>query len=782
MTTSVCKRYRVGMPCVSEKCKSHHSSQTKEQFEHLINVACDSIHLNAVIKKFTLAFERYDQEKEVSQKFLVHEVKDFQACRRLYNLLFPKYSLQVASISKDCIRQVRRCAAVKERLAYFAIHSWKKVAEESRWCNANTFILVSQVLYLIGNSRKIGVLLSVEEKAFEKKRASSQKVVCDGMTQDKQRGGYQSFLRLLEQGKRFLYVYGDVLNSANFTIRRFLSLPAWRKSMPLPTLANTALLVEQHLIACLALFARLFVGYEYPVCLPESYLSAIQFWDMVHGDEKRYSLYSAVETTMRGLPPYKGIHQVQRLLEYMVNLMCGKVGHQFNVINDALNSQPIDYVMSGEAERVLVLALTMLCNCGRGIPTPCAAILVQCLRSVQVHDYLPQRIQVALLSMKRATSIQDAIVALEGLLEHRQENLKNLHWNNNSWRFDGHIGVASYNQSFHAGPFIAQASATPQVLTELSDLEMPLELKMPAGYAEELVREHAIADQEAECELAAVKIQRWYRELLSQRQCKGFTKEAVGGLEELQSSPGALCHFDQFKVDMSACSVCGVHLNHELQSDEGRTGRSDSKTSGKERETYKSHTAPGSPHWQKVQEFNQYKRLYMEKLHPLSMAAGEIDKQLRASELKPQGHSAIQSSRDFGLDLQRLGHIRTRVSEAVRQIESQCKWHETMHLEQMVATFEKTIGEVQGILIQGNVFLLVLYIQKYIHISDQIEANDFLASPEVFQSHVAACCVNVGQVSPHSYTFFIKLVETAIPWGLNVLILHLVFQCVEMQG
>ena len=659
-----------------------HCSQTKEHFEHSLDVVCDTIHLNAIVSKFTVAFERYDTTK-VCARLLARELAEFQDCRQLCDLLFPQSGPPVF-LTRESLRPVRRHQALKERLEHFATKAWKSVPQERRWCNADAFILLSEVLRVISAPNKVGVLLSVEEKAFQKKNVSS-----DGMTQDKERGGVFSFFRLLEHGRKLLYVYGDVLNSAHFTVRRFLSLPAWRRSVTLPALSNVARLLELHLTSCLALFARLFVDYEDPVCLPENYMATVKFSD--GNDCAKFTLSTAVDATARGLPPYKGIRQVQKLLEYMVRLLCGKIGHHFSVIPSAFTAGSLKHVMSGEAERFLVLALTMLCNCGRGIPNSCAPVLLDCLRGVSVHELLPRRVQVALHSIEEVYNTHDAVLLLKGLLDQRKEKLFKLHWKNRSLLLDEHFDFASFQQSLHSGPAFTRPGSTGAAAAPVDPIEFDLssEFQMPAGYAEELVREHALAEEEAERELAAVKIQRWFRHNLLHREC-----DKRGTAEDQQT---ALPRFDQFKVDDSACGICGIHFAKKLEAD-GTHGE------GARIHTRDTHLAPDSPHWQMAEEFHKYKRIYVERVHPLNVTAAEVMRNLDAPAWAPM---RTQSSHDFGLDLQRLGNARARVGEFVRHIESRCNWGGlTAGLEQAIVAFASTVKEVQRLLIEGKVGML----------------------------------------------------------------------------
>ena len=655
----ICRRFLVGLKCTPGRCELAHAPFSNEVFEKLFNALCHQIHVHALMQSFVDSIGRFDSQGQLTRRYLTNDIRDFRACRQFYDLLFPRMGLQVSFLSKELVRSLRRHGAVRERLSSYAEFLWKSANHMQRWQSSDRFIEVSRVLHLAGYPTKIAVLLSGEEKVF-----AGRNVPCDGMLPDKQHGGYRSYFRLLEEGKRVLHVYGDVFNSAFSLIRRFMSLVAWRSNIPLPSLANTSSIFEHQMIACLALFARLFNEYEHPVCLPESYLRLIDLWDAVYGTDRFPSLCSIVESSATGLPSFKGIRQVQRLLECMVQLVSGQVNRRFNLINSAFNPNALERMQSGETERILLLAMTMLCNYGRGIPPPCGR-LIEALRGVTVHAFLPVRVQKALEAVQRAEGVKDVVIALQCFLSERSEQLFSVRWYNRRLWTD-EVNVASFTQSFSTGPspWHHQAATTSEPPV---DIYSPSEFQMPTGYLEEQRRERAL---ETEREAAAFTIQRWYRQTRRQTR-RGASPE--------QPAHSAEAHFERFKVDTSACSVCSVQF------------------SDKSGETYESHVQPGSPHWRMLEEYNAYKQLHLHRVWPLFIAEKELRDELNALS----GQNRL-GSHDFGLDVQRLDHVSARVGECIRDIESRCRWGDTGRLMREVEALAGTIKEVQNIVQQGN--------------------------------------------------------------------------------
>ncbi|KAL9951637.1 hypothetical protein ACROYT_G044339 [Oculina patagonica] len=668
----ICRRPLVGLSCTPGHCKLTHVPFSEDLFQDLFDSLCHQMHVNALVQSFLDAIGRFDPQRQFSQKLLTNAIRDFQACRQFYDLLFPKIGLHASFLCKEHFRVLRKNGPVRERLTRYADYLWRNTKDIHRWQNSDRFIEVSRILHLVGHTNKVLERLSVEEKAF-----AGRNVPCDGMLPDRQHGGFHSLFRLLEEGRRVLHVYGDVLNSASFVIRRFVRLIASRSSIPMPSLANISAIFEHQVIACLALFARLFNDYEFPICLPESYLGLINVWDILHGTDRFPTLCSIVEATATGLPSFKGIRQVQRLLEYMVQLVSGQVSRRFNLINSAFSPNAMDRVLSGESERILVLTLTMLCNYGRGIPPAPFGRLIESLRGVTVHAFLPRRVRKVLEALRCAERVKDVVFALQTFLSERDESLFSVRWCDRQL-LTAEVNANSFTQVFTAGSALWHPQAPVTASEPPVDIYSPSEFQMPIGYLEEQKKERAL---ETEREEAAVKIQRWYRQI------RHTTPKSSPRDGEVQQQPAhsAEAHFERFKVDNSACSVCSVHF------------------SDKPNENYEWHIRYASAHWRMLEEFNAYKQLYLRKIWPLFVA----EKELR-DELNTLSGQSRLGSHDFGLDLQRLDHVGARVGECIRDIESRCRWGDTVRLTREVEALGATIKEVQKIVKQGMFEILIL--------------------------------------------------------------------------
>lgn len=263
----ICRRPLVGLSCTLGHCKLPHVPFSEELFQELFDALCHQMHVAALVQSFVDAIGRFDSQRQISQKLLTNDVREFRACRQLYDLLFPKMGQHISFLCKEHVRVLRKNGAIRERLSSYAEFLWKNTKDIHRWQNSDRFMEVSRILELAGYTGKVSLLLTVEEKAFAARNG-----FCEGMLTDKQDGGFRSLFRLLEEGRRVLHVYGDVMNSAFFFIRRFVSLIACRSSIPMPSLANISTIFERQMIACLTLFARLFNDYGTPCASPRATL------------------------------------------------------------------------------------------------------------------------------------------------------------------------------------------------------------------------------------------------------------------------------------------------------------------------------------------------------------------------------------------------------------------------------------------------------------------------------------------------------------------------------
>ena len=97
----------------------------------------------------------------------------------------------------------------------------------------------------------------------------------------------------------------------------------------------------------------------------------------------------------------------------MVKLTCGELASLFDVLADALSSDETPtYSNSGESERTLVLVLTMLCNCGKGISRYMESVMLRKILYITRNPRLPNCIKDVLVAVQEAKGYHDLVKVL----------------------------------------------------------------------------------------------------------------------------------------------------------------------------------------------------------------------------------------------------------------------------------------------------------------------------------------------------------------------------------
>ena len=583
---SVCIQETEESSCDNTSCEYQHED-SEELFYNRFHTLLNFVYLNSVVKQgvFEMTGNKLGSDIiPLGFKRFVENDQEFDDCQRFYNFLFPPSGYRRYLIKGFHISRVTAIKAVKRRIFQFSEFLWKETTKERRRADTDNFLKVSSSLQLIGSSPVMLKWICEEENQFKREKrklfnTTRDDLVRNGMVQKKDTGVYESYLHWWEIGKRKLYVSGVVENAAHEIIRSFLTLTAKRSGMIYPSIANTVMIIEYQLTTCLALYANLCTHHRYPICLPESYLVMVRFWDNVRPnvDKGTFTLYEAVEHNARQ-ERYKQrlLKATCKILDYMVRLTCGDVASRFDVLGDALSSDDIPtHSTSGEAERSLVLFLTMLCNCGKGISTSVEGIMLKNIFSLKPNPRLPSRIKNAVMEVQEAEGFCDVVAVFDKFLQSRGERLYDLRWHNGKLWFDGSDGPSNpnnYRKRFYTDTSnIREELGKMQVETPhcgeavVEDKEDSGEVDFDATEEDIEVKytEEDLRDKEnARSEVAATKIQRWYRGVRQSKEIPARNLERLKSIEEQSKASTSTVEerFSKFKLDSSACGICAVHF------------------------------------------------------------------------------------------------------------------------------------------------------------------------------------------------------------------------------
>ena len=594
--SSLCKKEGEGIVCDDSSCTYQHED-SEDLFNKCFHALFNFIYLESVVEKSISEMTANKNGNDISP-LINNDFQKFYACQRFHSFLFPLSGCRRYHLTWPLVRNIRKTKAVNRRILQFANFLWKETSEEKRRSDTDNFLKVASSLQLIGSSSFMVKWIFKEEIEFQTQTRNSQKPTIfqlmlskNGMVFNKDNGRCESYLQWWEDGKKRLYVHGDVANAAHLIVRRFLSLTAKRSGMIYPSIANTVMILEHQLTACLALYTRLCKEYQFPICLPGSYLTMVRLWDSFRPnvDKGAFTLYEAVEHNVRqerNIP--RLLNAIRSLLNHMVKLTCGEVASLFDVLGDALSSDGTPtYSTSGESERTLVLFLTMLCNCGKGISASMEGTMLRKIFNITPNPCLPHRIKDVLVAVQEAQGYHDLVKVLTEFLQSRGEALYDLRWRNGKLWFDGPANPSFYHQGFYTDISKIHEELQ-QVQVERSqygqagdshiagsdaDFDATTD-NMEVKYTDEELEEK----ENARKEVAATKIQSWFKGV---RQAKVFRATKLERLksteEQMLATDVAGEHFLRFKMDSSACAICGTKFktstdDHPLINQEDHEG------------------------------------------------------------------------------------------------------------------------------------------------------------------------------------------------------------------
>lgn len=580
--STVCKEVAAGIVCDNSSCNYHHED-SEELFSKRFQALFNFIYLESVVEQSILEMTASKNGIDVSP-LIDKAFREFHACQRLYSFLFPSSGYRRYHLKWSHVRNIRMTKAVKRRILQFAYFLWAEVSCEKRRSDIDNFLKVSSSLQLIGSPSVMVRKIYEEVHEFQRQTRKSQKPTIDqlaknGMVLSGDTGRYESCLQFWEDGKKKLYVDGDVKNAAHLIVRRFLALTAKRSGMICPSIASTLMILEHQLTACLALYTRLCTDHPFPICLPGSYLAMIRFWDNFRPnvDKGSFTLYEAVEHNVsQERNKLRLLEAISSILDHMVRLICGEVAPLFDVLGDALGSNDTPtYSASGESERSIVLFLTILCNCGKGISSSVEGIMLRKLLLIKPSCCLPNRIKNVLIEVQEAKGYNDVGAVLNKFLQSRGEVLYDLRWYNGGLWCDRPANPNDYHERFFTDTSTIREElrqlrvearqndeevGSQRIDSERVRLDITVE-SINVGYTDEELKDKEIARSE----VAARKIQSWYRGIKQASPSQVFQASKLGALKSIEkntkmSKNAAEEHFFRFKLDSSACGICGTSL------------------------------------------------------------------------------------------------------------------------------------------------------------------------------------------------------------------------------
>ena len=711
-----CPRFIAGDTCDINRCIHHHEKMSRDHFANRYYALLFLVYLEDTIASFLKCMTRESAKvKNQLQKLLFIE-QEFTACQRLYELLFPKDGELVSShfLSERDVSFLRR-NGFRRIIKFAKTYKWYNSTEEKRWSSSDLFIEVSNLMHIAG--APVENMLAAEERQFEMRGLSFHA----GMFPDKRNPGrFHIFSKALERSKSKLYLKGDVLGFVHSAVKEFLFSPAKRRRLPYPSIANAVMILERHLTACLILYARLVMTET--VCLPESYISMINFWDYVDRPQtnRNSTFYNAVQyasSYFQGPEGQRNFYHLQELMRSIVELTFGEISWEYDIVSDALCSTSVNYV---EAERVLVLVLTMLCNCGRGIPNECEKLIREHL-TLQLRQDLPEKLKKCVEDVRGATGFQDIIRCFRELLaqKHRQERLCDVMWDAikaKDSRTDCRIYRYSNQFRFQIDVNAVSKFAERREREEHETTEEEMNDNDPQGFDEQETQSQSRDYSEEERANALLVIA---RAVLKWK----HRKESKAKLEETIKNDPVKSHFQLFKLDKSGCTICGrvqfvnhssditdsaVSADHSSLLDQSEEVTSTWRIS--KQDTFETHCARGSPHWMKEKSLEEFKKFYEKRIQPTIDRATQL-----MNEMTKLGE---ETELDCSLlDRDRLKDTLSRLHINIKKVEDERSWDCLSVIDKaanQVRNATKVIKDTKGR--KGKVAIAIIVL-TFLHLS-----------------------------------------------------------------
>ena len=689
----LCPHFLYGTSCHFTECIHRHAKLSRDLFADRFYALLFLVNLEEIIATFLKSIRRQSVEgRNQLQQLQLFVKPEFTACQWLYDLLFPRDGQLVSSyfLSEKDVYILR--SKVPGRIKEFATKFlWNRSSEKKRWSSSDLFIEVSNMMHVAG--APVENLLCVEERKFEDRNLRSH----PGMFPVGP-GRFEVFSKSLEHSKSNLYRDGDVLGSIHAAVRKFLFTPAKRR-LPYPSIANAVMILERQLTACLMLYTRLMMDETF-VCLPESYLSMINFWDFVDRSQTggNTTLYGAIQYAphfFKGAEGQRGFNHLQELAKDVVKLTFGEVNRKYDIVFDALSCGSVNSV---EAERVLVLVLIMLCNCGRGIPIECEKLIREHLLTLQLRQDLPGKLKTCVKDVCNATGFADVVLCLRELLSQRprQERLCDVKWDDrNAKDSRRNCMIDAYSKHFCfqidvSTPKIAQGRQDErQKATEVTEDEMNDDYSQVIN-EDETNNQHPEKNDEVKAKALSVI----ERALLKWK----FRKQMKAKFDEKIKNDPVECHLQSFKLDKSGCTICGhvqfvnrsLSAAHTVSSDKSSlTDQNEENTSTwqlLQQNTFENHCSKGSPHWLKEKAFAKFKEFYRKRVCPITeKATGLMEKMTKLNN---------ETAVNCDLDLHRLDNSLSRLQSTIKKVEDQGSWESVRLIDKAVEEVDTKICKI----------------------------------------------------------------------------------------
>ncbi|XP_061443726.1 TPR and ankyrin repeat-containing protein 1 isoform X2 [Rhineura floridana] len=441
---NICMKFIAGLNCEAEACEDFHRVLTRYEIKSIFQCKMHLAAINGLLL----------EAKQVFPKNLLHEpnlidelltADKYALSKSLINAIFPKhFHLRMVSANPVACKQILSLysyAYKSSNLCGMVLREcvrseFKNETTQNRRESTDLLLKMMQVFALTSSyPEEFEKLLFREEDEYNRElkmveetgrgRLKGVEGRYGMLLPDKYTGNAESthlcFIRLLQDSMDQLYVHRN-LEQCKWLFYRFMNVLVKKCIDPLiPSIGNTMTLLEFQFILCCAVLMRLCKNMT--LCLPKSYIAVIHFWDFLFtkGDRCKDMFTFSVIQEYKPQDTKQAIKEFKAHLRYLADVLCGY--EHFNVLLDAFRD--LDYIMSGEAERTVVLCLVMLVNADQVLSWKYTNILAEqfpTLRKILIElknecpSKVPERLLKIVDLMSGASSVKEVVEGLKELL------------------------------------------------------------------------------------------------------------------------------------------------------------------------------------------------------------------------------------------------------------------------------------------------------------------------------------------------------------------------------
>nr|XP_019583219.1 PREDICTED: TPR and ankyrin repeat-containing protein 1 isoform X2 [Rhinolophus sinicus] len=657
----ICMRFIVGLKCEDKNCEDFHRPLRRCEARCLVQSKMHLVAINGLLLEAKEVFPKILAE-ELGEIDYILSTDTYHLCKSFLNVLFPKHFHQrVLSENPVACKEILKPNYKSFRSYKFALKEYIHFLfqnERALGRRESTDLWLSAMQAFLPSSNypeEFEKLLRQEEDDYhrELKALESEKEERGRGRGSRMKGiegkfgmlvpnkddastekTHLCFIRLLENCIDQFYVYRNPENYKRLFFR-FMNVLVKRCKAPLiPSIANTVALLEFQFIHCGVVLARL--RKNTILCLPKSYLALLYYWEFLCSkkDKELGDVFSIIQE-YKPKDVTRAVQDFRFHLSYLAKVLCGYENMDFNVLLDAFAD--IDYVVSGEAERTLVLCLVMLVNAEAILQPFCKSLLhghfqeierrLQ-LMSMDCPGQVPERLLKVVKQVLMAASVKSMAEALQDLLfERDEEYLVDCCWRWDSVHTKGVLVRGLYHEEVKLNRLLCvdpvDYSAEPECEFDQNETdELALEDRdhLLATILSQRQRKASIQRKLRRVCLVVSLCISWRRRVNAPTEC--FREEA--------REPGT-GNFKKADIDRTQCDLCGVKFTRgpenyfspskDFEGDPSETvalsGAELDDKEGRERnsETYEQHIRQEG-HQRQQMAYQKYAEFFRDKVDP----------------------------------------------------------------------------------------------------------------------------------------------------------------------